>query len=126
MGYRAGDIQQFTWYGRTFDPAPETDITLILPGVMAESTPNGNGTAHVKGTRRLGGFDGLSLSVEPSGGALEFLAAKQAAGVAGACSMTLIDGTTYGGALLPEGDLNLSTAGGAIACNGRGAKWARL
>lgn len=126
MGIRAGDIQQFTWYGMTFDPAPETDVTMFLPGTRSESTANGNGTAHVTGRRVLGGFDGLALSIGPGDGKLEFLATKQATGVAGACSMTLIDGTTYGGALLPEGDLQFSTGNGQVTVAGRGAKWERL
>ena len=58
---RAGDILNFSWYGRNFDPAPETDVTMILPGFGTESTPNGNGTVHVTGRRRLGGFDGFAI-----------------------------------------------------------------
>lgn len=126
MGIRAGDILNFSWYGRNFDPAPETDVTMILPGFGTESTPNGNGTPHVTGRRRLGGFDGFAISAAPGSGAFEFLAAKQSAGVAGACSMTLVDGTTYGGMLLPEGDLQFSTGNGQITVAGRGTKWERI
>ncbi len=40
--------------------------------------------------------------------------------------MTLVDGTTYGGMLLPEGDLQFSTGNGQITVAGRGTKWERI
>ncbi len=126
MGIRAGDIAQFTWYGRTFDPAPETDVEMILPGITLETTANGNGSEHSTGKRRLGGFNGLALSLDNARGDLEFLVAKQATGVAGACSLTEMDGTTYGGALKPEGDLNKQTGTGQAQVAGRGSKWGKL
>jgi len=126
MGIRAGDIRQFTWGGREFDVAPEGDVTMILHGIKAESTPNGNGTVHTKGTRVLGGFDGLTLSVDPARGDVEFLIAMQTGGIAKACSMTLVDKTTYGGAMLPEGDLQSSTGNGTLTVAARGAKWERI
>ena len=127
MGIRAGDIRQFTWYGREFDIAPDTDVTIMFPGLGAESTPNGNGTPHIKGTRKLGGFDGLAISVEPTRQDAEFLVAKQTAGVAGPCTLTLVSGvTTYAGSLLPEGDLQVSTGNGSMTLAGRGQKWAQV
>ena len=123
MGIRKGDLRQVNLGGRNFDPAPETDMTMMLHGLTLENTPNGNGTIHTGGKRRLGGFDGLALSLDMSRGDMEYLQNWATSGVPKPCSVTLIDGTTYTGPLLPEGDLNFSSGNGTLDFAARGQTW---
>src|SRR6185369_17783517 len=109
MGIRAGQIRQFTWYGKEFDPTSDIDLTLRIsaPGqngiIIRENTANGNGTIHTKGNRELAGFDGGAFSCNWTQKPVEFLQTKAAAGIPGPVTITLIDGTTYRGSLAPEG-----------------------
>lgn len=130
MTVRGGDIRQFKWNGREYDVAPDSDVTLFITsggiGLMVEQTPNGNGTPHGIGKRYLGGFDGLTISNDSDRGDFESLVALQSGMVAKACSMTLVNGVTYVGDLLPEGLIQASTQSGQVTVAGRGKRFEKL
>jgi hypothetical protein len=128
MGIRAGVVRQCTWYGKELDPTPDLDLTLFIsaPGKMGiielTNTLNGNGTLHTTGVLQAAGFDGGEFSCNWSQKPVEFFQAKAAAGLPGPFTLTLIDGTTYRGSLIPEGQITGSTGKGTISINGRGQK----
>ncbi len=126
MNLRAGDIRQCKWYGKELDPAPELDMTLMLSGLVLTNTANGNGTLHSTGKRQLAGFDGGSFSCDPSRKDLEFFQGKATAGVPGPFQLTLVNGYTYIGSLVPEGEITMSTGGGTLTIAGRGEKLAQV
>jgi hypothetical protein len=126
MGIRAGDIRKCKWYGRELDPAPDIDLTIMLPGIVVTSVATGNRKMHSTGKAQLGGFDGGSFSCSAARKDLEFLQAKQTASVPGPFELTLVSGETYVGQLLPEGELTMSTGGGTMAVAGRGETFAQV
>jgi hypothetical protein len=126
MGIRAGDLRQINLGGRNFDPAPDSDVTIMLAGITLENTPNGNNTIHTKGKRVLGGVDGLVISIDPTRQDMEYIMAWAQTGVLKPCSISLIDGTTYTGALLPEGDIQVATGAGTLTIGLRGPKFVQV
>jgi len=128
MGYRAGDIRKCSWYGKELDPTAEMDLTLMITpagsfGLLeAESTINGNGTLHSTGKRKPAGFDGGAFSCNWTAKLVEFFQNKQNLGEPGPFVVTLVDGTSYRGNLLPEGPITASTQAGSMSIAGRGAK----
>ena len=122
MGIRGGDIAQFKWFGREFDPYPEASFELTLSGIDIEHKPSGNGTIHPQGKRVLAGIDGAEFSTDHSRGDLEFLNDHKSAGDSGPLSITLIDGTVYSGSMANEGELKFSAGDGKISTAFRGPR----
>lgn len=120
MGVRAGDIRQFTIQGREFDPAPETDVTIILAGFNNESQPTGNGQLHTTQRRKLGGFDGMTVSLDNGRQDLEFIQSIGDAGAEVPVTLTLADGVTYSGQLTLEGELQPNMGEGTVEIGMRG------
>lgn len=120
MGVRAGDIRQFTIQGREFDPAPETDVTIILAGFNNESQPTGNGQLHTTQRRKLGGFDGMTVSLDNSRQDLEFIQRIGDEGAEVPVTLTLADGITYAGQLTLEGELQPNMGEGTVEIGMRG------
>ncbi len=111
---RAGDIRQIVIYDREFDPKIGASVNFHLSGVNNESRPTGNGGLETTQTIMLGGFDSLTISLDPSKKDLEYLQNAANLGEPGNCSMTLIDGTTYGGQLVLQGEMNANSGDGQI------------
>ena len=120
MGVRAGDIRQFTINGREFDPAPETNATIMLAGFRNESAPTGNGEQHTTQRRKLGGIDGMSVSLDNTRQDLEFIQGISDAGTPVPVTLTLADGITYAGELAIEGDVNPNSGEGTLELAFRG------
>lgn len=126
MGVRAGDIRQFTIDGREFDPAPETNVTIMLSGFNNESAPTGNGKAHTTQRRKLGGFDGMSVSLNNGNQDLEFIQELSDDGEAVSVTITLADGVTYAGQLAVEGELNPNMGEGTLEIAMRGQTFEQI
>lgn len=126
MGVRAGDIRSFTVDGREFDPAPETNVTIILSGFNNESAPTGNGKAHTTRRRKLGGIDGMSVSLDNSAQDLEFVQAIADEGDPVTVTLTLADGVTYSGQLATEGEINPNMGEGTLELSMRGTTFEQI
>ena len=116
---RAADCEQIMLYGREFDPAPEGNITYRLSGKENESRPTGNGGLHTKQTNKLGGFENLDISVDPSRQDIEFLQEKANGGEPGPCSFRFL-GLTYSGDLTIQGAIDPTTGDGTVSLSAMG------
>ena len=117
---RAGDIAQLTINSREFDPAKEGSADINLKGKTNEFSLNGNGTGHVKQTRKAAGFSGLPLSIDPTRQDLEYLQDLSDQGLAVPVMMTMVNGVAYSGSLVVVGDLNHSSGEGTATLEMRG------
>lgn len=126
MGVRAGDIRQFTISGREFDPAPEANVTVMLSGFNNENAPTGNAEMHTTQRRKLGGIDGMSISLDNTRQDLEFIQAIADAGTPVAVTLTLADGVTYSGQLGVEGEINPNMGEGTLEIAMRGKKFEQI
>lgn len=127
MPVRAGDIQQFTWYGRSFDIAGgDANVNIQTGSKSNEASLNGNGTLHITQRMRAPGFSDLPISIDDERGDLEFLQEKADAGESGPCVITLASGVDYEGDLLPIGDVQKATGDGVATIEGRGAKFEKV
>jgi len=111
--------------GREFDPAPETNVTYRLAGWTNESSPTGNGGMHTTQKRKLGGFESLTISVDPSRQDIEFLQEKIDAGEPVPCSMVFA-GYTYAGNLTIQGELDPNTGDGQVEIAALGPKFEKI
>jgi hypothetical protein len=125
MNVRGSEIRQLIIAGREMDPVGEANVTYRLSGFKNESTPTGNGGVHTKQTRKLGGFDSLPLSVDPSRKDVEFIQALADAGLPVPVSMTTA-AATYSGDLVIEGDLDPNTGDGQLEISALGAKFEQI
>jgi hypothetical protein len=125
MTVRGSDIRQMMIAGREFDVAPESNVTYRLSGFSNESNPTGNGGMHTVQRRKLGGFESLPLSVDPSRGDIEFLQDKADAGEPVAMSMTTA-GATYAGSLTIQGAIDPNTGDGQVEISALGPKFEQI
>lgn len=127
---RAGDIRQMTWYGKELDPTADLALDLFVSVggqiIQVETTANGNGVPHSTGKRMMAGFDGGKFSCGWDRKDIEFFQDKQNKGVAGPCILRLINGYTYRGDLLPEGQIKGNTGDGAFEIAGRGQRFEQV
>ena len=120
MGVRAGDIRQFTIEGRELDPGPETNVTVLIAGFNNETVATGNGEPHTTQRRRLGGIDGMSISLDNTRQDAEFLQGISNAGTPVPVTLSLADGVTYAGVLAIEGELMPNMGEGSVEIAMRG------
>jgi len=123
---RGGDILQVMLFGREFEPVTEANVTYRLSGRTNESKPTGNGGVHTIQKLKLGGFESLPISVDPSRGDVEFLQEKADAGEPGPCSMTLISGVAYAGNLTIQNEIDPNTGDGQVEITAYGAKFEKI
>lgn len=124
---RAGDILNFSWYGRSFDiAAGDANVNVMTGKKTNEASLNGNGTLHVTQRLRAPGFTDLPISIDDERGDLEFLQEKADAGAPGPCVMTLASGVDYEGSLVPVGDIQKATGDGTATLEGRGPKFEKV
>ena len=126
MTVRGGDIIQLMLFGREFDVAADSNVTYRLAGRSNESTPMGNGGMHTVQRQKLGGFDSLPISVDPSRQDVEFLQGKADLGEPGPCSMTLINGIAYAGNLALQGEIDPNTGDGRVEITALGSKFEQI
>jgi hypothetical protein len=120
---RAGDIRQVTIQGREFDPAPETNVTIILAGVTNENASTGNAGMHTTQRRKLGGFDALTLSIDSGRQDYEFIQEIANLGETVPVTITLASNVTYSGALAVEGELTHNAGEGTLELAMRGPRF---
>jgi hypothetical protein len=118
---KSGDITQFRYAGREFAIVGGEDITMRLSGWNIENTPNGDGSRHATGSRKLAGLDSVPIRIDNTRGDWEFLQEKQD-GSEYPLSITLFDGKTYSGQMAIEGELDYSTREGRCNVNFMGSK----
>lgn len=121
---RGGDIRQLTIDGREYSPAPQSSVTLIRSGFTNTNAPTGNGGMHTTQTRKLGGFNGLTISIDPEAqdfGALQTVADR---GTTTPVTLTLATGETWMGELQVEGDISYDGRGGTLGISMRGVQFA--
>ncbi len=123
---RAGDILQCVIYDREFDVKQGTNVNYRLNGRINETTLNGNGSNHTMQTLKPGGFDSLTLSLDPSKKDLEYLQAANDEGEPGNCSITLISGITYAGQLTLQGEIDGSSGDGQVDISALGAVFEQI
>ena len=123
---KSGDILQFLVDGREFEVAGGSNVTYRLSGFNNEHNPTGTGGMQTKRTRKLGGFDGLPIILDPTKQDLEYLQEIANKGDPVPMSMTLADGTTYSGDLGIEGDLDGSSGEGQIELTTRGPRFEQI
>ena len=123
---RAGDILQIMIYDREFDPKQGSSVNYRIAGRTNETTLNGNGSNHTTQTLKPGGFDSLTISLDPSKKDLEYLQNANDEGEPGNCSMTLINGITYAGQLTLQGELDANTGDGQIDISALGAVFEQI
>lgn len=126
MTVRGGDIRQVMINGREFDVAPESNVTYRLAGFTNETAPTGNGSAHTTQRRKLGGFESLPLSVDPTREDIEFLQSIGDAGEAVPMFMTLANNITYGGSLTIQGAIDPNSGDGQVEISALGSTFEQL
>lgn len=120
---RGGHPRQVTLAGREYDPAPESTVTVIAHGFTNENQPTGNGRLHTNQNRKLGGFDGLTISIDGDRGDYEALQALSNRASAFAATVTLANGQTWAGQVKIEGDLNFDAGAGTVEISARAPVW---
>jgi hypothetical protein len=126
MNIRAGDIRQVLINSREYDAAPEGTINLILTGFNNESQATGNGNVHTSQRRKLGGFDGLPLSIDDTRRDQESLQEVYNAGLPVPVTITMASGTVYSGSLVGEGELTANKGDGTLEVNMRGKTFEQI
>jgi hypothetical protein len=112
---RAGDIRQFTFDGKEYDPAPESSCTVMEGGRANDPKINGNGSLHNSQKRTLAGIKDLTLSIDDERDDLGALQAAADTGLAKATTLTLASGVTYSGSLIITSDeLGKGTSEGTL------------
>ena len=123
---RGGDIRQLMIGGREFDPVGEANVTYRLSGFSNETSPTGNGGAHTATTRKLGGFDSLPISVDPSRGDVEFLQDKANEGEPVPMAFIHPSGATYAGRLTIQGAIDPNTGDGQVEITALGPNFEQV
>lgn len=119
MAKKGGDIRQAIIDGVEYDPVGGGgQYTAIFSGFTNENAPTGNGRMHTNQNRKLGGFDGLQLSVTTE----EYAQLQSIAdsGETVPVAITLASGSVHAGQLAIEGDLNLDGVAGSVEVTMRG------
>lgn len=123
---RAGDIRQFTFAGREYDPAPESNWTYNLGGFENENAVTGNGQLHTTQRRVVAGIGDAAISLDAERGDLETLKTLKDSGRAYPTTMTLTDGSTYSGELVIDGEFSTNSGEGQITLAFRGTRFSKI
>jgi hypothetical protein len=92
-----GSIQEVSIRGRIFPATADADAKLNLGGFNNEVSPNGDGSSRTIKKRVAWAVGGLKLQIDNDRGDLEFLQEIADGEDYVAMTVTLVDGTTYGG-----------------------------
>lgn len=126
MAARGGDIQQILINGRSFDPANEQSANFRLSGFVNENLPTGNGKLHTNSRRKLGGFDGLALSLDATRLDLEYLQEIANNRIPVPVQITLVSGIVYSGDLAFEGEIDANSGDGTVEIAMMGEKFEQI
>src|SRR5512140_2853436 len=97
---RAGDIRQFTWFGKEFDiKGEDANISLDLGGYTTESSISGNGIFLSTKRRKKAVLSDVVISLDDTRKDLEFLQEKIDTAAVGPLTITLASGVTYQGSM---------------------------
>lgn len=120
---RAGDIRQFTWFGKEFDiKGEDANIAIDLGGYSMESTISGNGVFLSTKRRKKAMVSDVVISLDDTRRDLEFLQEKIDSAAIGPLTITLASGVTYQGSMALTGELKKSTGDGTASVAFEGAK----
>lgn len=126
MTVRGGDITQLVIHNRIFEVKKDANVTFRLSGRTNETEPTGSGGIHTKQSVKLGGFDSCPVSIDWENQDLEYIQDCADDGEAGNCSMTLINGITYAGQLVLQGELDASSSDGQVEVTALGATFEQI
>jgi len=121
-----GDIRQLTIGGRQLRVPPETDIKLSIGGKVNDIKLCGDGTPYVKQTNRTAGISDCTVLNDNDNQTLEYLQGLSDDATETAVVLALVDGTVYGGQLIVDGELDLSTGEGTIGLSMHGSKFEQI
>lgn len=122
---RGGDVRQVIIDGVEYDPVGGGgSYTAIFSGFTNENQPTGNGAIHTNQSRKLGGFDGLQLSVTTDQYATLQKVADKSEPVP--VQITIASGDVHSGQLVVEGDLNFDAVAGTMELSMRGSTYEAL
>jgi len=119
MAVKGGDVAQVIVDGVEYSPVGGGGgYTAIFGGFQNESTPTGNGGIHTNQNRKLGGFDGLQLSLTTE----EYQTLQSVAdrGELVPVQVTIRSGAVHSGQLTVEGDLQYDGVAGTCELSMRG------
>ncbi|MDC7218643.1 MAG: hypothetical protein PQJ59_01810 [Spirochaetales bacterium] len=126
MTVRGGEIVQAIVFGRVFEVKKDANVTFRMAGYTNETEPTGSGGLHTKQSVKLGGFDSLPLSLDPDRDDLEFLQECADSGEPGNCSITIVNGVTYAGQLVIEGEVDAASGDGQAEITALGATFEKV
>ena len=126
MTIRGGDIIQLVLFGRIFEVKKDANVTSRLAGYTNETEPTGSGGIHTKQSVKLGGFDSIPVSLDPDRDDLEFLQEQADTGEPGNCSMTIVNGVTYAGQLVIQGEVDAASGDGQAEITALGAQFEKV
>lgn len=123
---RGGHPRQVTIDSREYAPAPDSTVTIIAGGWTSEPSVTGNGLLHVNQNQKLGGFEGLSISI--SGAESDYEALQEVANKASPVPVTvaIANGDTYSGQLTVEGGLNFDAGEGTVELAMKGVRFEKI
>lgn len=108
----SGSIESCTIDGRRFSVAADADADRDLGGFTNEAQANGDGTVRYVKTKKPWKVSGVSLSINNTRGDQEFLQQKANQLTPYPISFTFVDGFTYAGVGMVNGDLASKTMTG--------------
>jgi hypothetical protein len=112
--------------GREYDPVAEANVTYRVSGFSNESNPTGNGGMHTTQNRKLGGFDSLPISLDPTRNDLEALQATADRGEPVPMAFIHPSGVTYAGQLTIQGAVDGSTGDGQVEITALGDRFEQV
>ena len=108
MAAIGGSIRELSLNGRVFAPTADASTTTNLGGYSNTTEPNGNLTGRQVKTAMPWSVKGNSVEIDLNRGDMEFLQDIADRFDFVPITITFVDGTTYQGAGLIEGDLEYS------------------
>jgi hypothetical protein len=126
VAVRGGTPLGLTVNGKTFDIAADANPTVMTGGFENEAAITGNGNLHVNRNRKLAGFEGLDISIDPSRGDFEYLQQLADNGEPVNVVLTLASGKSYGGFLSVDSTLEYAGGDGTASLSMHGKKFEAL
>jgi hypothetical protein len=122
MAIKGGDVRQVIIDGVEYSPVGGGGgYNPMFHGFQNENLPTGDGRMHTNQNRKLGGFDGLQLSVTTE----EFQTLQEVAnsGEEVPVQVTVASGSVHSGQLAMEGELTMDGVAGTTEVAMRGPRY---
>jgi len=110
MSALGGSISAISIGGSDFAVASDSDVSVKLGGFKPSTHRNGDGTSRVTGEREDWALGDIDVSIDASGNQLDYLQSVANALEMVPCTITLVDGTIWGGKGIVVDDRSFSTA----------------